>query len=86
MTSDKMKFKPKSIKGDREGDDKRLKATIHNESVLVINIYVCNNRGCTGNRNLLVIGSFNTCLSSKTDQVDNKDVRELEYITKSYLV
>ena len=59
----------------------RLKATIHNEGVLVINIYACNNRGCRGNGNLLIIGGFNTCLSSKTDRVDSKDTRGLKYIT-----
>lgn len=51
-----------------------LKATIHNEGVSVISIYAPNNRRYRGNRRLLTVGDFTKPFSSKTDQIDNKDV------------
>lgn len=51
-----------------------LRATIHNKGILIINVYVPNNKRYRENRNLLTIGDFNISLSSKTDQVDSKNI------------
>jgi len=49
LISKKMKFEPKSITGDKEGDYKMLKAIIHSEDISVVNIYTLNNWRCRRN-------------------------------------
>lgn len=66
----------KGIKGAEEGDDKMVRATIHNKGILITNVYISNNKRYRGNRNLLTIGDFNMSLSSKTARVDSKDTRD----------
>uniref|UniRef100_A0A8C9QBS4 exodeoxyribonuclease III n=1 Tax=Spermophilus dauricus TaxID=99837 RepID=A0A8C9QBS4_SPEDA len=92
LISNKINFKPKLIKKDKEGHYILLKGTIHQQDITIINLYAPNNGAATFikqtllkfknqiNHNTIIMGDFNTPLSPldrSSRQKLNKETIEL---------
>uniref|UniRef100_A0A8C9Q6L1 Endonuclease/exonuclease/phosphatase domain-containing protein n=1 Tax=Spermophilus dauricus TaxID=99837 RepID=A0A8C9Q6L1_SPEDA len=92
LISNKIDFKTKLIKRDKEGHYILLKGTIHQQDITIINIYAPNNGAATFikqtllkfknqiDHNTIIMGDFNTPLSPldrSSKQKLNKETREL---------
>ena len=75
LISDKIDFKTKAVKGDKEGHYIMIKGLIQEEDITIINIYVPNIGGSQYvrqmltsfkgeiNKNTIIVGDFNTLLT-----------------------
>ena len=92
LISDKLDFKTKAVKTDKEGHYIMIKGSIQEEDITIINIYVPNigapqyirqmptNMKGEINNNTIVVGDFNTPLTSidrSTKQKINKETQTL---------
>jgi exonuclease III len=93
LISDKVDFKPTLIKRDKEGHPILIKGEIDQKEIIVINLYAPNVNASISstyherlkayiNANTVVVGEFNTPLSSidrSSIQKINKEIQNLKY-------
>ena len=87
LVSDKMDFKTKAIKKDKEGHYIMIKGSIQEEDITLVNIYTTNIEGTKYikqilidikgeiDRKTIIVGEFNTPLIS-IDLSDQKSIRQ----------
>ena len=93
LVSDKIDFKATNIKRDKEGHYIMVKGSMHQEELMILNIYAPNT-GASGyikqvlndlqrdlDSHIIIVGDFNTPLSildRSTRQKINKDIQDLK--------
>ena len=90
LISDKIDFKTKPVKRDKEGHYITIKGSIQEEDITIINIYACNIGASQYVRQMLIsmkveinsdtirVGDFNTHSHLWTDQLNRKLTRKLK--------
>ena len=86
--SDKIDFKTKAVKRDKEGHYIMIKGSIQEEDITIINIYAPNigapqyvRQMLTSikgeiNNNTIIVGDFNTLLTPMEDQLNRKSTKK----------
>ena len=74
--SDKTDFKTKNVERDKQGHYMILKVSVQVEDITIVNIYTYNIRASSINENIIMIGDFNTPLTS-VDRSSREKINEI---------